>query len=519
MRSFAQKPIQNQASSSFSTSNAAILSQNHKNHRPRLQGATGNQAQTQAEELKATSNKTTSSRFAHDFSRIPVHSVSRAGIQPKLQLKTTGNQNELLAGHVAEQEIKMSEPQQLQRTFGEATNGSSSSIPYRNEMEHAFDEDFSGVSAYFGQGKAMNRLNAHAATYGEQIAFGSFSPDKKLVAHELTHVVQQRRGGSVQLKSQLSGIDDAAEREADSVAERAAAGQRVNVSAVANAVIHRDIKDKNCKVPLGNFEIDMTKVEVKGGITGESGTISFTPNDKAPDSKSIRLSQAVKTFKVSTGADLDYTNVGTGSEANRNKMQTTAGDKTHVTAKGETLKIVAANHFGEPSRFSEIFNANKAALNAVMKTADGDKSLPEKLPLTIPKAVLGGYFIDHMAADPKAKVRTVKTDPVVPQDYVWAGEEIKDKNQHGSKAGKTIVPAILKDSPGFNTHIQFNFETVARSVDDGTHYGTLHWSFDADGVKGKVTDEKHRVAPGVSDTFRGALDEFNKFYKNPPTGP
>jgi hypothetical protein len=251
-------------------------------------------------------------------------------------------------------------------------------------------------------------------------------------------------------------------------------------------------------------------------MTGEVGNISFTPNDKAPDSKSIRLSQAAKTFDVDKKADFTFQ-----QKVTLNKIRTTDADGSHTTIKGETLKKIAQQHYGEPSRFAEIFAANKAALAPTMKTADGDMSLPDKLTLTIPKAVAGGLFIDHLPTDPKAKVRTAKTDPVVPQDYVWPGEEVAGKNQHGSKAGKTIVPAFLDVKPKAQgtQHLHYTFETVARSDDAGAHYGTLHWSFDADGPEGKVTQEAHRVAPGVSDTYRAALVEFNKFYKNPPTGP
>jgi hypothetical protein len=362
-------------------------------------------------------------------------------------------------------------------------------------MEFSFREDFSGVKAYLGRGKSMDRLNAHAATSGEQIVFGVSSPDRRLVAHELTHVVQQRRAGGAQCSGQLSVSGDTAEREAG---------------------IYRDIKDKNLNVPLGHFEIDMTKSEVKGGMTGEEGNISFTPNDKAPDAKSIRLSQANKTFDVDKKADFTFQ-----QKVTLNKIRTTSGDGTHTTIKGETLNKIAQQHYGESSRFAEIFNANKAALDPTMKTAEGDTSLPANLTLTIPQAVAGGFFIDHLPTDPKAKVRTAKKDPVVPQDYVWPGEEVKGKNQHGSKAGKRIVPAILDDKPKAQgtQHLQYTFETVARSDDAGVHYGTIHWSFEADGPAGKVTNEAHRVAPGVSDTYRAALGEFNKFYKNPPIGP
>lgn len=132
--------------------------------------------------------------------------------------------------------------------------------------------------------------------------------------------------------------------------------------------------------------------------------------------------------------------------------------------------------------------------------------------LAIPKSIEGGYFVDHKADDAKAKARSSKTDPNVPQDYVWPGEEVKDKNQHGSKAGKTIVPAVLADTPGSNVPDHYFFETAARSDDTGLYYGSLHWSFKM--KDGKVNEEKWSVTEGVSHTLLSGVDEFNKFYKN-----
>src|SRR5262249_18239371 len=126
--------------------------------------------------------------------------------------------------------------------------------------------------------------------------------------------------------------------------------------------------------------------------------------------------------------------------------------------------------------------------------------------LTIPRSIEGGYFVDHKADDPKAKARSSKTDANVPQDYVWPGEERKDKNQHGSKAGKKIVPAVLEDTPGSNVPDHYFFETAARSDDLGLYYGSLHWSFKMKG-DGKVTEEKWSVTEGVSHTLLSAVDE------------
>jgi len=417
------------------------------------------------------------SRFAHDFSAVPIGVGARSLFRP-------------------------------------AAEGSPSPLPHRAEMEHRFGEDFSAVRAYLGRQAPLDRLNAHAATLGDQVAFAGHAPDRRRVAHELAHVVQQRRGGGMRAPSPLSIPGDAAERDARQVADRVAAGAPAGVSAAAAAAVHRDIKDNKMEVPLGKFAIDMTKVEVVGGLTGETGTLSFTPNEKAPDSKSIRLSQAARSFDVAKAAEKDWT--GTRNEK-LNLMRTTGADRTHVTRSGETLKAISERHYGDPARFTEIYQANQAALTPTMAAADGDKALPEKLALTVPKAVLGGYLLDHFPSDPRAKVRKARTDPEVPQDYVWPGEEIDKKNQHGSKSGKAIVPAIIKDSPQTGGHVKDTFETVARSADTGIYYGTVHWGFEADSPSGKVSNETHSVTPGVSDTFRAALQEFTRFYKNPHT--
>ncbi|NJL46811.1 MAG: DUF4157 domain-containing protein [Leptolyngbyaceae cyanobacterium SM2_5_2] len=71
--------------------------------------------------------------------------------------------------------------------------------PLRQSMEQAFDADFSPVRVHTNsQANQLNRsLNARAFTTGKDIYFnqGEYQPDsqagQKLLAHELTHVVQQ----------------------------------------------------------------------------------------------------------------------------------------------------------------------------------------------------------------------------------------------------------------------------------------------------------------------------------------
>ncbi|MCB0613262.1 MAG: DUF4157 domain-containing protein [Phaeodactylibacter sp.] len=77
----------------------------------------------------------------------------------------------------------------------------------RAEMEHAFGVEFSGVRVHTDrESVGMNRqLRAQAFTHGKDIYFntGKYNPDtsqgKRLLAHELTHVIQQK-GDSIRRK-------------------------------------------------------------------------------------------------------------------------------------------------------------------------------------------------------------------------------------------------------------------------------------------------------------------------------
>ncbi|MFH1462776.1 MAG: DUF4157 domain-containing protein [Pseudomonadota bacterium] len=108
--------------------------------------------------------------------------------------------------------------------FERATSEGSRPIPFKTEMEASFSEDFSDVGAFMGQDAPLAGMGARAAAQGEDVAFASTSPDRETVAHELTHVVQSRRGGG-QMASQVSGPSDASEVEAERAAADVMAGE------------------------------------------------------------------------------------------------------------------------------------------------------------------------------------------------------------------------------------------------------------------------------------------------------
>lgn len=133
----------------------------------------------------------------------------------------------------------------------------------RARMESRFGHDFSGVRVHAGPAAAAaaDAAGFDAFTRGRHIAFasGRYAPDTpvgaRLLAHELTHVVQQARAGAP------AGAG-ATERDADRNAERVAAGApaRVAHAAPAGAV---QAKDKDKKKGVGGEASFGRKTEAK----------------------------------------------------------------------------------------------------------------------------------------------------------------------------------------------------------------------------------------------------------------
>jgi hypothetical protein len=112
----------------------------------------------------------------------------------------------------------------------EAEGGAPLPADLQTEMERHFSHDFSRVRVHDGR-EAARSANAHSArayTMGNRITFAEneYRPDtaggKRLVAHELAHVVQQGRGGS-------NRTGPGHEAEAHVAADAASRGARADV--------------------------------------------------------------------------------------------------------------------------------------------------------------------------------------------------------------------------------------------------------------------------------------------------
>jgi hypothetical protein len=168
-----------------------------------------------------------SPRFAHHFCRIPVYPKARTVSQPTLTVSTPGDIHEQEADRVADQIMRMRDPgvQGQAEDVEEKTPQARTSVQTNEvapgvrarinamqgageplaDSERAFFEprlgqDFRQVLVHTNDSaaRAARAIHARAFTYGNHVFFGAgeYSPNTAtglhLLAHELTHVVQQQ---------------------------------------------------------------------------------------------------------------------------------------------------------------------------------------------------------------------------------------------------------------------------------------------------------------------------------------
>lgn len=246
MHTSARKQNQPQPKPSPKTArpSATASKASHQEH-PHLQRPIGNPLVQRllganAEELETGSGTRPTTFFAHDFSRIPVYDQSPAKVQTKLRANTPGDIYEQEADRVAGQVMRMPDSQ-LQRTcacYGECPRypaqqpvkehaplqirgvqsndtGESPAPPIVHDVlrspgqpldsetrmyfQPRFGRDFSQARVHTDAkaAKSARAVNALAYTVGQDVVFGAgrYTPcttrGRRLLAHELTHTIQQ----------------------------------------------------------------------------------------------------------------------------------------------------------------------------------------------------------------------------------------------------------------------------------------------------------------------------------------
>lgn len=143
----------------------------------------------------------------------------------------------------------------------------------------------------------------------------------------------------------------------------------------------------------------------------------------------------------------------------------------------------------------------------------GDDAYRNKIMTSAAKDVDPGFHVDIFR--PKISPRTKKTDDPVSPYYADYMKKVAS-NKHGSKKGKTIREASLRDYPGWSSKCRYSFETAAKAKDTGHVYATLTWGFTlSDPAKGKVEKEHADAHDTPSKTFGAAVKKFDEVYRNP----
>ena len=167
------------------------------------------------------------------------------------------------------------QPSPATTAFDRATAGMGAQVPYRSAMEQTFAMSFADVQA-FTSCHTLRDANAHAAARGDKVAFTAATPSQAVVAHELTHVVQQQQAGVTYEAAQrdVAEASDPAEREAASIAAHVAAygaaSSRASVTATPTARVH--LERGTAASQIG---IQTTPIFVPGDRITISGTTSL----------------------------------------------------------------------------------------------------------------------------------------------------------------------------------------------------------------------------------------------------
>ncbi|MGA4998536.1 DUF4157 domain-containing protein [Streptomyces arboris] len=218
--------------------------------------------------------------------------------------------------------------------------------PLRQEMEARLGADFSDVRLHTGTTarRSAGEIGARAYTSGSDIVVGDGGADKHTLAHELTHVIQQRQGpvaGTVQSDGlRVSDPSDRFEREAEATANRVmsapvphagraaepAPGQRPAAAgdgSVQRALATEDIDRWRERLGLANAPM---VVEVPANMS------AATPFSEYPEECRMNLTPEVLALNVNTVTGMDGTDAG--------QIVSSAGGGAYL----EEHRILLVNH-------------------------------------------------------------------------------------------------------------------------------------------------------------------------------
>ncbi|WP_374106218.1 DUF4157 domain-containing protein [Kitasatospora sp. RG8] len=406
----------------------------------------------------------------------------------------------------------------------------------RAEMEGRLGADFSDVRLHTGPAaqRSAAEIGARAYTSGSDVVIGNGGGDKHTLAHELTHVIQQRKGAVAGTDRgdglRVSDPGDAFEREAEANARRVMARpagrpeavQRAEPGAAAAGVGGPAVQRK-----LGfEAEIDMPVENARGEkYEGDTDLAQSTAGDfkLVSDSRSLNDGADYSNLEFVTGA---VRVVGTGSESGPAALERLVDEirtvreafyrktgKAPLADLGLELEILPA---GQDARIAPDLDFPKY---------DGAPGMGDGLfvhySVGVPLAGMPMFF-DHLrgaapdapgAPLPRARFR-------LSQSRTFAGQvvDLYEQNQQSARKRKRLETDALDGySQLFFMQVAAMADYLAQEADSGQIKNlTVVLS------RSQLTDVRALLDPGFQDFLRDnsdvIVDMVAQFQENPGDG-
>jgi len=345
----------------------------------------------------------------------------------------------------------------------------------REAAENVTGIDLRGVRIHTGPASeaAAAELDARAFTVGSDIhlggeaSLGASVDRRELITHELVHAAQQgARPAALQGTLPVSDPADRSEGVARAVASEVVRPQaRKQLAAASPALRMRDRIRATPAPPSIQRDIKGSKALPRGTLK-----IDFTKLDASVPGKAAKEDGSI-TFTPSAKAP----------------------DSNEI-------------HFIQVVRFFDTSAGTEGHVGKAPPAVHTKKDAAKK--------IVPGFFVDELYdyVHPRKKKADAAVSPFYDAPPTVPGTVI------GKKKGKTIVPAVLTDTPKNSSPSWFKFVTSAKGSDTGIGYGTVLWGFevfqDKTGVA-KIKNEYHSFRSDEGPTAHEALRRFNEFAHNP----
>jgi hypothetical protein len=332
----------------------------------------------------------------------------------------------------------------------------------RDFMDSRFSNDFSGVKVHTGPDAVQlsKELGAQAFTHGEDIYFnsGKYSPHtdegKKLLAHELTHTIQQT-GPKIKTKPlKTSPKQNRVQRQKTfAKSDIAPANQEISQLKGSGKILTKPAEEKDEKdsaKPTETPDKDKQKPQDQNKGNGDAG--SGKEQQSQPDETGGTGDTATKADKSDTTAEGKTAQDGGGqdTEGGTAAKEGDAGSGGDVTGEGSPSADVAFEAIDvsqDPDRKAPDSPEADPAFQAVIKQTEGVSTQYTQHPAPEKKAAEA----QQAAVDPKQQERDAQATKVeqTSQQKTKAFDRASFEKAILDKVG-IAVPKNLKEADNFS---------------------------------------------------------------------